>query len=79
MRSNPRLFIRSLQSLIFENNPIIFIFIQLKKILNNSTEFPQKHKKIFKSIQENKTRLEKAKSLIDLNSRNTAKTINLVR
>jgi hypothetical protein len=78
MRSNPRLFIRSLQNTIIKSNPIVIIFCQIKKMIEISLEIPHKSKKINKSILESKSKLEKAQSIIKLKSEKTC-YINLIR
>ncbi|EKE02152.1 MAG: hypothetical protein ACD_20C00419G0015 [uncultured bacterium] len=79
MRSNLRSLISSLQNLIIENNPLIVAIIQLKNLFNIFKELPQKSSNISKKILENQAKLEKAKSMIDINSRDKVSTINLIR
>ena len=79
MRSSLRSLIRSLQNLIIENNPLVVSVIQLKNLFNTFKELPQKSSNISKKILENQAKLEKAKSMIDINSRDKVSTINLIR
>lgn len=80
MRSNPRLFIRLFQDAIIKNNPIIVAFEQIRKIISVYSEFFGKSQKISKNICDNKLKLEKAKSIIELNSKKeNFNSINLIR
>lgn len=79
MQSNLRSIIRSFQNTVIENNPLIFTIIRLKHLFNIYREFPQKSSKIAKNIMENQAKLEKAKSLININSQNKIGIIDLIR
>ncbi len=62
MNSNPRSYIRSLHRTVFEENPVIVTFIQLKRIIDIYFRLSEKSKKLSQNIFENKEKLEKMKS-----------------
>jgi hypothetical protein len=62
MKPNPRSYIRSLHRTVFEENPVIVTFIQLKRIIDIYFKLSEKSKKLSQNIFENKEKLEKMKS-----------------
>ena len=80
MRSNPRLFIRSLTSVLFSNNPFILLVIHLKKIIAIYCEFPRNSYNISQNISDNKIKFEKTKTIIqNSSSKFHNNSINLIR
>lgn len=81
MSANLRLYIRSINKVIFEINPLIATFLQLKSIFKSIEEVPKKPKVIQKNIFESKTKLEKTKSIINQSNKYSQNSsfINFVR
>lgn len=79
MRSNPRLFIRSIQTSIIQNNPAVLLYFRIKKLFAMCTDFPQKNSKISKNILNTKEKIEKTRSIIDLDMKDRSNLINLIR
>jgi len=62
MKSNLRSYIRSLHRTLFEENPIIIAFIQIKSITDVYFKLSKKSRKLSQNIFENREKLEKMKS-----------------
>ncbi len=78
MKPSLRLYIRSLQTILFFNNPFIKIIILLFKICHDSFYFKSKSYKIRKNIYENTKKMEKAKKMLNKPYKDRS-TINFLR
>lgn len=77
---NIRLYVKSFQKILVEENPIIGIMDELRKSLYDYFFLPSKSKEISKNIFEAKNQLIKTKTIIILNSKeHYPNSINLIR
>ena len=61
---NLRIYMASFHKTLVENNPVIIIFIQLKRFLVSYFTLSKKSREVNKNIFEAKIRLEKTRSVI---------------
>ena len=74
---NIRIYTRSFQKILVEDNPIIRIMIEFKKSLEGYFFLSRKSKELSKNIFEERNKFLKTKKIITINSKKN--NINLIR
>lgn len=80
MQTNLRLYIRCIHRIIIEENIFLFFYKCLKKIIRLNFELINTPKKISKNLLESTQKFQKAKKIIDSNSKaSQSNFFNLVK
>lgn len=80
MGLNPRIYVRSIQKVVFQDNPLFAVIFKLKKMMFLLSELSINSKDISKKINEKQIRFETTKTLINSEFKvNENKYLNLLR